>query len=85
MSFLLEVVQFALAVGRSDVTDLLMNTLGGAAGGAGFYLLFKLFGGHEQKTVLAVCCLLTLLELYMAASFLLFGQLHLGFMIVKLA
>jgi glycopeptide antibiotics resistance protein len=85
VSFLFEAVQFALAVGRSDVTDLLTNTLGGIVGVAGCYLLSKLFGRHGQKAVFAVCILLTLLEIYMTVSFIVFGQLYIGGMIIRLA
>jgi glycopeptide antibiotics resistance protein len=84
VSLLFEVVQFVLAVGRSDVTYLLMNTLGGTVGIAGFYLLSKLFDRHERKASLVICTLLTLLEFYMAVSFIVFGQINLGFMVIKL-
>jgi glycopeptide antibiotics resistance protein len=83
-SFAFEVVQFALAIGRSDVTDLLMNTLGGIIGIAGFYLLARLFGKNERKATLVICVLLTLIELYMTVSFILWGQLNLGFMKIRL-
>jgi glycopeptide antibiotics resistance protein len=85
VSFLFEAVQYALAVGRSDVTDLLMNTLGGIVGIAAFYALSKLFGKHERKAALVVCILLTLLELYMTVSFIVFGQLLIGGMIIRLS
>ena len=83
-SVFFEVVQFILAIGRSDITDLLMNTLGGVIGISAFYMLSKLFGKNERKATLVICILLTLLELYMAVSFILFGQLNVGFMIIRL-
>lgn len=83
-SFVLEVVQCILAIGRSDVTDLLLNTLGGVVGIGAFYVLKRLFDRHERKATLVICILLTLLELYMTVSFILVGQLYIGFMMIKL-
>lgn len=83
-SFVLEIVQYILAVGRSDVTDILLNTLGGAVGIGTFYALKRLFGRHEPKATLAICILVTLLELYMTVSFIFVGQLYIGFMMIKL-
>lgn len=40
LSFLYELLQFILAIGASDITDLIGNTLG-AVLGIGLYLLFK--------------------------------------------
>lgn len=48
VSLLYEVLQYILAVGASDITDLLGNTLGGGLGIAFFFLLSKLL---KQKTV----------------------------------
>ncbi|MDR0840862.1 MAG: VanZ family protein [Christensenellaceae bacterium] len=84
-SFLLEAVQFALAIGRSDITDLLMNTLGGIVGITAFCALAKLLGKHARKAIFVVCVLLTLLTLYMTVSFIRFGQLNIGFMIIKMS
>jgi len=43
LSFAFEALQFIFAIGRSDVTDLIGNTLGGVIG-IGFYaLLFRIF------------------------------------------
>lgn len=83
-SVFLEAVQFILAIGRSDITDLLMNTLGGVIGFSVFNMLANLFGKNERKVTLVICVLLTLLELYMAVSFILFGQLNIGFMIIRI-
>lgn len=83
-SFVLEIVQYILAIGRSDVTDLLLNTLGGIVGIGTFYALKRLFGRHERKATLVICILLTLLELYMTVSFIFVGQLYIGFMMIKL-
>jgi glycopeptide antibiotics resistance protein len=84
VSFALEAVQFALAIGRSDITDLLLNTLGGMIGIAGFSILSRLFGKNGRKATFIVCVLLTLLVLYMTVSFAVFGQLNIGFMVIRL-
>jgi glycopeptide antibiotics resistance protein len=81
---MLEVIQFALTIGRSDVTDLLMNTRGGIIGIAAFYVLSKLFGKNERRATFLACVLLTVFELYMTVSFIFFGQLNLGFMVIRL-
>lgn len=83
-SLALEVMQFILAIGRSDITDLLMNTLGGFIGIAALYVCSKLFGNYRRQAALVTCVMLTLLEVYMAVSFILFGQLNLGYMIIRL-
>jgi glycopeptide antibiotics resistance protein len=83
-SLVLETIQFALAVGRSDVTDLLMNIIGGVIGIAAHLVLSKLSGKNERKVTLAACVPLTLLEVYMTISFILFGQLNIGFMIIRI-
>ncbi len=48
-SLILEVLQYVFALGTSDITDVIMNTAGGAAG----YLLTYAFAritGDEDKT-----------------------------------
>jgi glycopeptide antibiotics resistance protein len=84
VSFVIELVQFVLAIGFSDITDLLMNTLGGIIGIVVFYVLSWLFGRNERKATLVVCVLFTLLVLYMTVSFMVFRQLNIGFMVLKL-
>ncbi|GHU77620.1 hypothetical protein AGMMS49992_26140 [Clostridia bacterium] len=84
-SLILEVIQFVLSIGRSDVTDLLMNTFGGIVGIAAYYLLSKLFGKYVRKLTLMICILLTLFELYMTVSFILYGKLNIGLMVIKIA
>jgi len=84
VSLALEIIQFILAVGRSDVTDLLMNTLGGWIGIAAFFVLAWLFRKRERVITLSVCILMTLFEVYMTVSFILTGQLNLGCMIIRL-
>ncbi len=48
LSLLYEVIQFIFAIGTSDITDLIMNTLGGAAG---IFLVFLITKLLKEKTV----------------------------------
>jgi glycopeptide antibiotics resistance protein len=84
VSLVLEILQFMLAIGRSDVTDLLMNTLGGWIGIAAFLVLARLFRKYKHIAALLVCILMTLFEVYMTVSFAFFGFLDLGYMIIRL-
>ena len=43
-----EVIQFAFAIGITDITDIMINTFGGIIGIAVFALLFKIF---KNKTI----------------------------------
>lgn len=83
-SLMLEVLQYVLGVGRSDITDLIVNTFGGIIGVVAFKAIARLFGKHERKVTLVLCSILTLFEIYMAISFLFLGQLYLGFMVFRL-
>lgn len=57
ISLTYEVMQYVLAVGASDITDLIMNTLGGAVGIAVFYCFQKVFKENTVKilNILALC------------------------------
>lgn len=44
-----EITQFVLAIGRSDITDILANTLGGAIGIVFYELLFKILKHRTNK------------------------------------
>ena len=48
LSLLYEVIQFIFAIGASDITDLIMNTLGGTAG---IFLVFLITKLLKEKTV----------------------------------
>lgn len=50
MSLLFEVLQYVLALGTSDITDLITNTLGGFIGIGIFFILAKVF--KEKKNVI---------------------------------
>lgn len=55
-SLLYEVMQYILAIGGSDITDLITNTLGGILGLGIYFLCFKLLGKNTIKVfyILAV-------------------------------
>lgn len=46
-----EMIQFVLAIGRSDITDILANTLGGIIGIGIYELLFKLLKHRTNKFI----------------------------------
>ena len=69
LSLVYEVVQYALAIGASDITDLIGNTLGGAMGIALFFLLRLLLKGRTTKVVNILATIAT------AAALLLMGAL----------
>ena len=56
-SLLFETVQYLLAIGASDMTDLLMNTLGGILGIGIAALMAKLFPDRWKLLINAVCIL----------------------------
>lgn len=49
-SLILETLQYVFAVGASDITDLLTNTLGGAIGVGIYFIFSKIF--KEKKTMI---------------------------------
>lgn len=69
LSLMFESMQFVLAIGAADVTDLLMNTVGTAFGAGIYYLLRRLSKRAERlNTVLnIVMCVGTALFLFAAA------------------
>lgn len=65
LSFAYEVLQFIFALGTTDITDLIMNTLGGIAGVFIFVILSKIFGARTDKilNILAGVCIVLLIAL----------------------
>ncbi len=51
LSLVFEVIQWIFALGSSDITDLITNTIGGALGGIMYVVLKKLFKGKEVRIV----------------------------------
>ena len=57
----IEVLQFVLAIGATDITDLLGNTLGGIIGIGVFYLFSKLFNNKTNKIINILALIVTIL------------------------
>lgn len=84
VSLVFEITQYALAIGSSDITDIILNTLGGILGIAGVFFLKKLFGRHTDKAVLTASGIITAVVLYCSASFIVFGTLYIGHIMFRL-
>ncbi|MDD7794111.1 VanZ family protein [Clostridium sp. 'White wine YQ'] len=57
VSLLFELLQFIFAIGATDITDLISNTLGGAVG-IGFYFVFSKILKHKTNKVLSILALI---------------------------
>lgn len=79
-----EVIQYALAVGHSDVTDTLLNAFGGIIGIVAYLLLSKLFRKHARKALMTACMLIVAFEVYLSVSFLLIGYVRLGHVMFRM-
>ena len=66
-SLAMEVVQYVLAVGSSDVTDLVTNTAGGLAGLGVLALAQRRLGARTGPVMSRICAVLTVLALLGAA------------------
>ena len=66
VSLFYEVMQYVLAIGGSDITDLIGNTLGGVAGIGVFAGLYRLFG----KKIIKILNILALIGTVAAVAFL---------------
>ncbi|MEA4870487.1 MAG: VanZ family protein [Christensenella sp.] len=75
-SALLELAQYVLAIGYSDITDLMLNTLGGAIGIVLFSIFSRLFGKNMNRAVMAFGIVITLTVITTAGFFLLFGRIR---------
>ena len=51
LSLSFETLQWIFALGASDITDLIMNTVGGAIGAGTYWVSAKLFKGNEVKII----------------------------------
>lgn len=54
-----EAIQFIFAIGRSDITDVLSNTLGGIIGIAIYAILFKIFKSRTNMIVTMLALIVT--------------------------
>jgi glycopeptide antibiotics resistance protein len=66
-SLALEVAQYAVAVGSSDVTDLITNTTGGIAGLSFLVLVRRRLGARTLASMTRVCEIVTVLALLATA------------------
>lgn len=71
LSLSFEVIQFIFAIGRTDITDILGNTLGGIIGIGIYASLYKVFKTRTDKAINMVAGFLTVCVLLLFA-FLLF-------------
>jgi glycopeptide antibiotics resistance protein len=69
-SLALEVAQYVLAVGRSDSTDLVVNTAGGLAGLGLLALARRTLGTRTQAVMTRACSVATALTLLVGALYL---------------
>ncbi|MDQ7878575.1 VanZ family protein [Microbacterium sp. QXD-8] len=76
-SLALEVTQFILAIGSTDVTDVVVNTAGGLTGLAIVAVTRLGLGGRARAVLTRMCVVTTLLALLLAALFIV-SPLHLG-------
>ena len=67
-SFLLETMQYVLAIGRSDITDVLTNTVGGLLGLVVYSMIARLLGNRAKTnrlfSVLAVTASVIVIGLF---------------------
>jgi glycopeptide antibiotics resistance protein len=68
-SVVLEVAQYVLAVGRSDITDVVVNTAGGLAGLGLLALARRRYRATTPVVMTRVCAIGTLLALLAIAIF----------------
>lgn len=62
-----EILQFIFAIGRTDITDILGNTLGGIIGIGIYALLFKIFKDRTIKVVNTLALVFTICALLLFA------------------
>lgn len=68
-SLLLEVAQYVLAVGSTDVTDLILNTAGGLAGVGLFGLVRRRLGARSVPIMVRVCSVGTVIGVLLIVIF----------------
>jgi glycopeptide antibiotics resistance protein len=66
-----EIIQFAFAIGRTDITDVLSNTLGGIIGIGLYTLLLKFLKGKANNVVNILALVFILFVIFWSVSLLL--------------
>ena len=56
VSLIYEIMQYVLAIGRSDITDVIMNTAGGIVGILGYSLLRKICRNDGKAEIVVLVC-----------------------------
>jgi glycopeptide antibiotics resistance protein len=77
VSLLFEVLQFIFAIGGSDITDLMGNTLGGMIGVGVYFLFCKLFSTKANK-ILNVLASIGTICIFALVLLLIFGVIRYG-------
>ncbi len=73
LSLLYEGLQFILAVGMTDITDLMLNTLGAGIGLLLYQLFLKLFKSHTRKWVNVIGLIIVTIPLSILVLFVIIG------------
>ncbi|MDO5079035.1 MAG: VanZ family protein [Streptococcus minor] len=73
LSLLYEGLQFILAVGMTDITDLMLNTLGAGIGLLLYQLFLKLFKSHTRKWVNVIGLIIVTIPLSVLVLFVIIG------------
>ena len=66
-SIIFESLQYLLHLGAADITDTIMNTIGGCAGFSAYWLSYKLFGTRPDKIytfIMSIVAVSALILLY---------------------
>lgn len=74
ISLSFEVLQFIFAIGRTDITDLIGNTLGGIVGIGIYTLLFKLLKKHTIKVINILALIVTVCTISFIALLLIINR-----------
>lgn len=72
LSLSFEILQFVFAIGVSDTTDLITNTLGGIAGIGSYHIMLPILKDKTHKIINAVALVLVLIMLALFFAALLF-------------
>lgn len=75
LSFIFETLQFVFAIGASDITDVIGNTLGGTIGILFFLLIQKIFKKHSLNIVNIIGMIIEILAIAMLALLLISNDL----------
>jgi|UniRef100_N1ZZL6 glycopeptide antibiotics resistance protein len=75
ISLLFEIFQYILAVGRTDVTDLITNTCGGVVGIALYCLIIRVFHNRKQVNLIItiLAAVVTLVVVFLLTVLLIFN------------